>query len=298
MAVMPGPRWQRLRAIRPRGPRGNGGRPSLPRPSRGLTVTALVLLLALGGGWLWLRDSALVAVRHVSIVGNTGPDQGQIRAALIRVADNMTTLDVQPDKLKTALAPYPVVKDVQVSTKFPHGLRIHVVEQIPVGAVDSGGRRVAVSGDGTFLRDLPATSLATIPLRVPPGGTRLSDHDAQGALAALAAAPYAMLDRIGSVTADAAHGIVAQLRSGPSIQFGDPSRLAAKWSAVIAVLADPGSAGAAYLNVSDPGRPAAGVSKAQAGLVATAGSGAAGAAAAVSSAASGAGAAGATAPGG
>ena len=38
----------------------------------------------------------------------------------------------------------------------------------------------------------------------------------------------------------------------------DTSGLAAKWRALIAVLADPGSGGATYIDVSDPQRPAAG----------------------------------------
>ena len=34
-----------------------------------------------------------------------------------------------------------MVKDVRVSTQFPHGLRIRVLEQLPVGALVAGGQR-------------------------------------------------------------------------------------------------------------------------------------------------------------
>src|SRR5205823_1653712 len=121
----------------------------------------------------------------------------------------------------------------------------------PVGNVVVSGRTIAVAGDGTLLHDLnPAGALPAIPLRVTPGGTRLSDPDALRAVALLAAAPSPMLARISQVTTVAPHGLVAQLRAGPSLYFGDPNRLAAKWIAASAVLADPGSAGALYIDVT------------------------------------------------
>ncbi len=66
----------------------------------------------------------------------------------------MTTLDVQVSHLRTAVSPYPVVKGLQVSTQFPHGMRIEVIEQVPVAMVDVGGRSTPVAGDGTLLTDV------------------------------------------------------------------------------------------------------------------------------------------------
>jgi hypothetical protein len=138
-------------------------------------------------------------------------------------------------------------------------MRIHVIEQDPVAGVVVGGRTIAVAGDGTLLHDVtPSGSLPAIPLRVPPGGSRVTEHDALRAVALLAAAPAQLLPRISQVTTVAAHGLVAHLRNGPSLYFGDDSHLAAKWAAVGAVLSDAGSAGAVYIDVTDPGRPAAG----------------------------------------
>jgi len=227
-------------------------------PPRVLAALAAMLLL-LGGAWMWLRDSSLVAVDRVSVTGATGPDASQIRSALVAAARNMTTLDVRMAQLRTAVAPYPVVKTIRVTTHFPHGMTIHVIEQIPVGAVVVAGRTIAVSEDGTLLHDAGAqASLPTIPLRVPPGGRRLTDPGALAAVALLAAAPYQFLGRITLVTTVATHGLVAQVRGGPSIYFGDSSHLSAKWTAAAAVLADPESAGALYIDVTDPERPAAG----------------------------------------
>jgi cell division protein FtsQ len=221
-------------------------------------IGLIAAVALLGGGWLWFRDSSLVAVHHVSVTGASGADAGKIRRALTAAARNMTTLDVSMSELRTAVAPYPDVKDVRVSAQFPHGMRIHVIEEIPVAAVVVAGRAIAVAGDGTLLSDAVATSgLPRIPLAVPPGGTRLTGA-ARGAVSLLAAAPYQMLPRLVQVTTTARHGLAAEIRNGPSIYFGDAQRLPAKWTAAVAVIADPTSAGAVYIDVSDPERPAAG----------------------------------------
>ena len=133
-------------------------------------ITLVVVLVVLVGGWLWLRDSSLVAVQRVRVIGVSGPDARQIRAALVAAARNMTTLDVQMGQLQTAVAPYPVVKRLEVSTQFPHGMRIRVVEQVPVASRQAGGRRTAVAGDGTLLHDVGPT--AALPDDLPGGPAR------------------------------------------------------------------------------------------------------------------------------
>ena len=47
-----------------------------------------------------------------------------------------------------------------------------------------------------------------------------------------------------------AHGLEAQLRNGPKVYFGTDDDLGAKWAAAAAVLADSGSAGADYIDVT------------------------------------------------
>ncbi len=222
-------------------------------------MTVLAVLVALAGGWVWFRSSPLVSVRHVTISGASGSDAAQIRAALVSAAHTMSTLNVQLNRLHNAVAPYPIVKDLHVTTQFPHGMRIRVIEQLAVGAIEAGGHKTAVAGDGSLLHDVAASpSLPVIALRVPPGGARVTDPNAIAAITLLAVAPDRLRTRIGQVTTDASHGLVAELRNGPSIYFGDGSELAAKWLAASEVLADPGSAGASYIDVTVPAHPAAG----------------------------------------
>jgi cell division protein FtsQ len=206
-----------------------------------------------------VRDSSLVAVERVAVTGTGGPDAPQIRGALVAAARTMTTLDVHLDRLRTAVAPYPVVRDIRVTTQFPHGMRIRVVEEIPVAIVMVNGRGVPVAADGVLLHDagsIPA--LPVLELGAPPGGPRLTEPGARSGVALLAAAPYAMLAKISQVSRSGVHGLTVQLRGGPVIYFGDGSELAAKWRAALDVLADPGSRGATYIDVTEPRRPAAG----------------------------------------
>jgi cell division protein FtsQ len=240
--------------------RGRRGRRigHVPRPGPRLMAAVLALVLVLGAGFLWLRNSGLVAVQRVHVAVAGGPDAGQIRSALVAAARDMTTLDVKMNQLRTAVAPFPVVKSLQVSTQFPHGMRIRVIEQVPVAVLVVAGRRTAVSGDGTLLHDVaPGSSLPAITLRIPPGGSRLTGYPLDE-VRLLAAAPYQLLPKVGGVDDQAIHGLVAVLRNGPSIYFGDSSLLSAKWTAATQVLASAGSAGAGYVDVTDPSRPVAG----------------------------------------
>ncbi len=227
------------------------------RLTAGLGVVLVILVLA--GGWMWLRDSSLVSVDHVTISGLSGAEAPQIHAALTHAARGMTTLDIRTNRLRAAVSSYPVVKGLSVSSSFPHGLHITVHEQLPVAAVVIGARQLPVAGDGTVLHDGEASGpLPLLSLKAAPGGSTITDPTARLELAVLAAAPPTMVSRISGVSVDYWHGVVITVRQGPAIYFGAGGRLTAKWQAALAVLAAPATAGASYIDVSDPQRASAG----------------------------------------
>jgi len=224
---------------------------------RGLAALVLVAAL-LAGGWLWVRDSALARVKQVQVTGATTSEEPRIRDALDAAARSMTTLHVREEALRDAVASYPSVAGLRVQTDFPHALTIEVLEHRPVAALDTGGRRVPVSGGGVVLtgvradRDLPAIERDA----TPPEG-RVRDARTRAALAVAAAAPEALRART-----EALHwtdqGLNAELRDGPPLVFGTQDDAAAKWAAAARVLAEPSAAGATYLDLRVPGRVAAG----------------------------------------
>lgn len=150
---------------------------------RRLRIALLGTLLALpllGGGWLWLRHSSLVAVEHVQVRGLLtvhGADTGAIDAALTDAARGMSTLDVRTSALRAAVASYPIVRSVRARANFPHGLRIEVLERPPVAALVIDGVRTAVAADGVVLG--PGFLTGSLPLvsagRGAPAGASSAD---------------------------------------------------------------------------------------------------------------------------
>jgi cell division protein FtsQ len=226
-----------------------------------LTLCALVALPLLGGGWLWLRDSSLVSVRHVHITGVHGADALEIRQALDNAAVRMTTMDFKMGALRSAVSSFAIVGALHVRTSFPHSVSISVSERPPVAALLSAGQRTAVAADGTVLGPaLLSGSLPTIKGTVePPAGTRLRDASAFAAVSVLGAAPSALAPSVVRAF-DGPEGLTVAMRNGLLVYFGNSMRPHAKWLSFARVLASPAAAGAWYVDVRLPERPAAGFS--------------------------------------
>jgi cell division protein FtsQ len=229
---------------------------------RRLRIALLALLAAvalLGCGWLWLRQSSFVSVQRVQISGVHGPDAAAVAAALTDAARGMSTLEVHTGALLAAVAPFRVVREVRAVPRFPHSLRIEVVEQLPVAALVVGGARTAVAADGVVLGpallsgSLPSVSGTVEPL----AGSHLSDANLLAALSVLGAAP-APLARLAERAFTGPHGLTVAMRNGLLVYFGDAARPHAKWFSLARVLADSSSAGASYVDVRLPSRPSAG----------------------------------------
>ncbi len=241
--------------------------PRLRRPSLAVVVWLLVVAALGSVGWVWLRDSSLVAVERVTISGATGLGAPAARSALTSEAQQMTTLNVDSAALSGAVARFPLIRSLSITTDFPHAMKIVVHERTPVGALVAPGGTVAVADDGVLLAGVPTAGLPVVELSRLISGRRVTGGVAAEQVALLASAPSALRRDITQVTAGP-DGLTAFLRAGPQLRFGDASRLAAKWVAAERVLRDPEAAGAAYIDVSIPERPASGSATAAA-VVAT-----------------------------
>jgi cell division septal protein FtsQ len=223
-----------------------------------LVVPLALAVLALGGGWLLLRDASFLRVREVTVTGATGPDARAIRAALTDAARGMTTLHVRRDALRAAVAPYPIVRDVEASRAGLRGLDVRVLEHEAVAELRAGSARIAVAADGTVLgQDVRLGALPQLDVPVAPTGRTVTVPAVRQAVSMLALAPAPLRRRI-ERAAWGRLGLRAELADGPQLLFGPPTRLRAKWAAAIAVLADAGSQGAHYVDLRLPERPVAG----------------------------------------
>jgi cell division protein FtsQ len=231
------------------------------RRARIALIVALIATPLLAGGWLWLRGSSLVAVRHVRVSGVHGTQAHAIEAALSSAAHGMTTLEVNSGALHSAVAAYPLVSALKISTSFPHGMSIRVIEQPAVAALSVAGAKTAVAADGVVLgpslasASLPAVSGASLPAT----GQHVREAALRGTLAALGAAPAPLFKLVTRVYSSS-KGLTLAMHSGLLVYFGDGTRPHAKWQSLARVLADSSSAGASYVDVRVPERPAAGFS--------------------------------------
>ena len=244
-------------------PRAVAGRSRARRPSphgRRRLIALAVLAVALGAGYMfWLRDSSLVRVERVTVSGLDTPDAARVRAKLTAAAQHMTTLHVDADALRRAVADEPVVQSLPVQPDFPHGLKDRDRPE-PAGGDARGGRP---SGRCRARRDaarrlevgggLPIVRVGSLP-----ASGRMPAGPARDRVSVAAAAPRSLLSRVESISIQHGRGAVAQLRQGPVIVFGRAVELERKWAAAAAVLAQHSSQGATYIDVRMPERPVAG----------------------------------------
>jgi cell division septal protein FtsQ len=171
----------------------------------------------------------------------------------------MTTLNLNVARLRSTVAGYKFVHSLTAQPYFPNGLVIQVDEQVPMALTADQGKNLVVDARGLLLPN----TVAPFPLPTLLGGGQpdsgmLTDPGALNALDVLGQAPYQLIRHIASATSSADHGVVLQLRNGPKLYFGPMVEIEQKWLAAIAVLGDHSSAGAAYIDLSDPSRPATG----------------------------------------
>lgn len=247
---------RRVRVARPSVPRLNF---RIRRPSRmGLLLAALVLALVLAGSWLLVRNSSLVGVQNVRVVGLSGYYDREARGAVVAEAMQMTTLNFDPARIEEAAAQFVDVADVRVETDFPNGATIHVDVRRPVLVARINGRTVTLSRNGEVIT--APQSIAGLPQIEAVGsikGNRVTGGKALEASRLLGAAPDVLLRKVDKVRWGR-FGIVVTLDKGTDLYFGDPTDVRKKWRDAAAVLASPEARGAAYVDLRIPGRPSVG----------------------------------------
>jgi cell division protein FtsQ len=225
---------------------------------RRLLAAAIAILALYAGYMLWFRNLPWFAIDEVTITGAT-TNEPEIKMAVEQAAQDMTTLHLNDDQLRDAVAQFPTVASVGASTSFPHALHVTVTERLPVAFVKAGPQRTAVSADGYLLigASFDPKSLPRIE-DAPSHGARLTGDPAAEA-AILGATPAPLREQVTSSTWDDEQGgVVVMLNNGPDLRFGDGSRARDKWTAAVAVLSSAEHGSPTYLDVSVPERPVSG----------------------------------------
>jgi cell division septal protein FtsQ len=222
-------------------------------------LVAVLALLAAGAGayMFWLRDSSLVAVTDVEVVGLTTSERPEVVAALTSAAKEMTTLHPDAGRLREIGARFPTVAGLTVDPNFPHGLRIEVDQRPPRLVAEAGGAEVPIAADGTVLTGLSPPKDEQLPALVldeMPGSGRLEGEALEQAMIA-GAAPDPLLGLIETIDYSEEIGVELTMRGGIELRFGSGASAERKWAAAAAVLADPKLDAATYVDVRVPERP-------------------------------------------
>ena len=229
------------------------------RPSCfGVVIAALVLAAVIIGSFLLVRNSPLVAVNEVKIVGLSGYYERDARAAVVAEATQMTTMNFDAARVQEAASEFVDVAGVRVETDFPHGATIHVDVRRPVLVARLNGRTVTLSQSGEVIESPKSIAgLPQIEASSPLVGNRVTGGKALEAATVLGAAPDVLLRKVDTVRWGRL-GIVVALEKGPDLYFGNAEPARRKWRDTAPGLASTQARGAAYPDLRIARRPAVG----------------------------------------
>ena len=237
-------------------------------PSWRVLAIGFGVLLAVSGGYVVARQSALFAVQTVQVEGAPPAVAASVRAAL-RPLEGESLLSLDLDSVASRLAAIPSVREASFDRAFPHTLRVTVAAERPVAVLRRGQEAWLVSARGRVIRQLQRPRLSRLPrLWVPTtvaaaAGDLLADREALKAVQALAAVKLGR-DRLpASVTQARAtdRELTLVLAAGTQLRLGTEEELDLKLAVARMVLLalDPNVDGwPAYIDLTVPNRPVVG----------------------------------------
>lgn len=222
----------------------------------------LLVAVALAAAWLfWFRDSSLVGIDEVRIVGlgklDDEAEAGEIEQTARVAVGEMTTLNASEEDLRADLAAYPRVADVELTTDFPSAATVEITVRQDGSVLGEGSQALLIADDGTVLgraegleEDLPAIEGD----RPAADATRLEGRDLAKAVV-LGAVPSEIRPYV-VVASSGERGVEVELTNGLVLVFGDDTDIEDKWRAAASVIADPELSGATAIDLTYPARPA------------------------------------------
>ena len=136
---------------------------SAQRRTRGLRAAAVVAaVIAVLAGCVGIYGSSLFAIDTVEVVGNSHATVDAIRA-LARVPADATLIRFPADAVVDRVSKDPWVDSVSVSRVFPSGMRIRVVERVPIAVVDAGAAMWLIDRNGAVIATASVDTSGVVP---------------------------------------------------------------------------------------------------------------------------------------
>ncbi len=194
-------------------------------------------------GWLVLGSSVL-GVQKVVVTGEHRLTAAQI-SAVVNVPYGTPLARVDTSAVARRVRALSAVAGATVTRSWPHGLKVTVVERVPVVAVAQGGTRLLLDTHGVAVATAKVVPAGVYPLAVP-----ATDHAATvAALQVLRGLPMVLGHDLVSLTATSPEQVTLTLTHGRRVLWGGAEDGPAKALAVLALLKMPGT----VFDVSAPG---------------------------------------------
>jgi cell division protein FtsQ len=195
-------------------------------------VLSVGIAVVLGAAW-WVTNSPVFDLRSLQVRGNVHVSRATV-ARLSELGSQTNVLWFQAGPVQRRLEANPWVLRADVSRGLPSTVTITIEERVPV-AMTAGRHPLLLASDGMVLG--PAPSDTELPSVVGPKGLAVGQRlPASDALAVARSLPTEILPLVASVGRNAEGSLVATLREGIQVLYGDATQVAAKSSSLRAVL--------------------------------------------------------------
>ena len=227
---------------------------------------AFGVVVAVGGGYLAARDSAIFAVQRVEIRGAPPAVALDVRGAL-RPLEGESLLRVDLGAVGDRLAAIPSVRAARFDRAFPHTLLVTVAAERPVAVLRTRDEAWLVSTHGRVIRRLENPRLSRLPRVWAPAavsaaaGDGVTDGPTMEAVRALAAVADSRLPARVRYARSTDEDLTLMLMAGTELELANDDDLALKLAVARTVLLalDPARQGwPGYVDLTVPGRPVVG----------------------------------------
>ena len=239
-------------------------RPARLLPSGRALLACTFLVIAAVGIYVASRQTSLFAIRTIDVRGVSPAEEAEVREALAPLGGT-SLLALGGDAVTRRVGALPDVLKVTYDRGFPHTLTVTVIPERPVAVLRQGDDSWLVSARGRVMGRLAKGRRPGLPriwvtrqVDVSLGAT-LSDPNALSAVAGVVPlGRVAFPERVASVeTTDGS--VTLHLRSGLALVLGATTDLRLKLVIAKRLLPEAPTSPGAYLDLSVPERPVAGI---------------------------------------
>jgi cell division protein FtsQ len=209
---------------------------------------ALLVLALLGTGIYLVGFSTVLAVRSVQVTGVRTLTNADVRAiAAVPAGSPLARVDI--GAVQHRVAAIKQVESAQVERRWPHTVRIRIVERTAVYAVPRAGEVLLVDRFGVGFLTVPASAAGDLPRAEIDGEHSELLEPLASVVAALPAGLQADVLRIEASGPDS---IKLHLTKGRTVFWGSEAESELKAKVIMVLLKQPGD----HYDVSAPGNPA------------------------------------------